>query len=315
VESTPLALTECVLDPELMDFCTHLHITPAVRKYNENNSDISNCSSDIEDKVALKKFTHTLQKAQIVALKKENRKKREIYTKKSKNTLRHCKNDCIKLASKGFLPVNKFMRIKGVSVKGNKLTMESDTSDKEISLVKGNVIKDIQDSLEAFFDEAMALDHDACVDSNVNSALKEESEGSLPDTLHNLWHYLTHDICMESEESNGNGDGNTDGDTNSNGNGTRSCLDDLRCEVILAHERSQGIPESTIQLLCNHFKLQEASARLTKMKKGVLNVIVQAHVTVIIGLLNVYTDKNLKYTWRGMLEVITRMQECGTNQS
>jgi hypothetical protein len=60
-ESIPHALnspTDCVLDPELTDFCSHLHITPAIGQFHNDDDDnddsdldhfVSNQSSEIEE--------------------------------------------------------------------------------------------------------------------------------------------------------------------------------------------------------------------------------------------------------------------------
>jgi hypothetical protein len=60
---------------------------------NEGKSDAENCvsdqSSDIEEESKFRKFTQTLQMAQVVALKKENKNKRGKYSKQSKKTLKH----------------------------------------------------------------------------------------------------------------------------------------------------------------------------------------------------------------------------------
>jgi len=59
-------------------------------------------------------------------LDKGNQKKRERYLKQSKKTLKHCKQVCIDLASKGFLPMDKYIRLKGKQEKQKDLTLEMD---------------------------------------------------------------------------------------------------------------------------------------------------------------------------------------------
>ncbi|KAF8504890.1 hypothetical protein F5888DRAFT_1631226 [Russula emetica] len=73
--------TESILEPELTDFCSRLHITPAIMEFHDDDdSDIvSNHSSDIEEETELRKFTQALQNGQNAALKREkeeNKKKR-----------------------------------------------------------------------------------------------------------------------------------------------------------------------------------------------------------------------------------------------
>ncbi len=68
MESTPhifnsLTELEHVLDLELMDFCFHHYIEPAIRDFNNNEDDsdpelpVSNQFTEIEEESALKKFT------------------------------------------------------------------------------------------------------------------------------------------------------------------------------------------------------------------------------------------------------------------
>jgi len=83
-------------------------------------------SSDIEEETELKRFTQALQKAQITALKNININKRGTYSKQSKRTLRCCKQLHTKLASKGFLPVDKYIRLKAKQENQNKLILGLD---------------------------------------------------------------------------------------------------------------------------------------------------------------------------------------------
>jgi hypothetical protein len=75
------------LDLELTDFCSRFHITPNAREFHDdqdhNNLDlcVSDSSSDIEEESKLKKFTQALRNAHITVLKKEDKKKRGIYSK------------------------------------------------------------------------------------------------------------------------------------------------------------------------------------------------------------------------------------------
>ncbi len=69
-----------------------------------------------------------------------------------------------------------------------------------------------------------------------------------------------------------------------------------------------------MQLLYDHSELWKASAQLTEeMKKGDLDVIVRAHMVAMIGVLNIYTDKNLAYSWGKASEIMAKIQGCGTN--
>ena len=184
IESTPLTSNtptdlECILDESDLD---------------------SDQSTEIEEESELKKFTHTLQKAQITLLKTANKNRRGPYSKRSKETLQHHKQACNKLASKGFLSVDQYMTLRGIPVKGDQLTPKLDAGIKAITLEKDNIIKGFQEESEEGSDKVMALDHNACAYSNNNSTYKEKSNGSSPGTLHNDQLHLTHHMCMELEE-------------------------------------------------------------------------------------------------------------------
>ena len=152
---------------------------------------------------------------------------------------------------------------------------------------------------------------------------------------------------MESKESSGNDDGNDDGDNSDDGSNddggnddgdkirdypsqniskdeTRKeartmgeHLEDLEHEAVLAHQNMlQSIPRFALHILCDHSKLREASAELTKkLKKGDLDVLVCTCVMAMIGLLNIYTDQNLKYSWKRASEVVAKTQGSGMNHA
>ena len=93
------------------------------------------------------------------------------------------------------------------------------------------------------------------------------------------------------------------------------CLEELRREAVLAQQGVvQGTPNPTLQLLGDRFKLREAKEQLTKeAKKSDLDVIVRGRVAAMIGLLNIYADENLGYTWRKASEVMAKAQGRGMN--
>ena len=63
-----------------------------------------------------------MQDTQIAALKRENKKRREVYSKTFSNTLKCHKHALIDLMSNGFLLLNEYIHCKGISVKYNKPT-------------------------------------------------------------------------------------------------------------------------------------------------------------------------------------------------
>jgi hypothetical protein len=64
--------------------------------------------------------------AQTIALKGKNKNKRRRYSKQSKNTLKCHREYCIDLRSKGFFPLDEYMRRKGIPEKNDKPTPQSD---------------------------------------------------------------------------------------------------------------------------------------------------------------------------------------------
>jgi hypothetical protein len=136
---------------------------------------------------------------------------------------------------------------------------------------------------------------------------------------------------MGSEKSTGDDDGNGVGnygrqdidedmtrtvDDNETHTKTKD-LEVLQRKVILAHhEISQTGSDPILQILGDQSKLQEASVQLIKeAKRGGLDVIVRARVAAMIGLLNIYTDDDLKYSWRKSSEIAAKAQGRGTNHA
>lgn len=298
-ESTPNFPID--LDPELTGFCSRLHITPAQREFHDDDDDsdldlpVSNQSSDIEDETELNRFMQALQRAQTAALKKQKKNKRGSYLKHSKRTQKRRKLLRNELASKGFLPVDEYMSLKGIPIKNDKLTPEPD----KIAA---------REESEEDSDEMNALEQ---AYTSISSASEEESEGCLPGKLLNARSRLTHDARMESEESSPDDDKETC--TTSN----LKRLEDIRRKAVEADQMVfQSAPGSISELLGDRSKLREASIQLTRdAKMGNLDVIVRARVAAMIGLLNIYTDDNLKYSWRRASEIVAKTEGRGENHS
>jgi hypothetical protein len=322
-----LSVSPTDLDPELKDFCSRHHITPATREFHddedESGSDLcaSNQSSDIEEESELKRFTQALQMAQINSLKKEkenkNKNKWMVYSKQSKRTQQHCTKNHNDLRAKGFLSVDEYMRRMEKPEK-------QDVSDPPTSELD-NITKAIWEESEEASDEANALAQDTCGYWSVNSTSDVESEESLP--LHNVRLHHKHLVHIESEESTGgdSGRGARDYTTESmSGDKTDNVETHTACEhfkvlrdEVLAHQKvSEKIPGSTSQVLGDRLKLLEVNVQLTKEeKRGDLGVIVWARVTAMISLLNIYTDQDLKYSWRKVSGVVAKTQGRGTNHA
>jgi len=117
---------------------------------------------------------------------------------------------------------------------------------------------------------------------------------------------------MESEESSSNDEAGFGDDTKTLITGKN--LEDLRRDAVLAHQEITRVqlevkqaPGSTLQLLGDKTELREASARLTnEAKKSDLDVIVRARITAMVGLLNIYADENLKFSWRQASEIVAK---------
>src|SRR6266849_3587666 len=100
------------LDPE-PDF-SESYITPAINDDGgESDSDLclSNHFSNIEKESELRIFAQALRMAQVTALKKENKKK-GVYSKRFKKTLKRCMQHRIELELKGYYSMDKYMEFK-----------------------------------------------------------------------------------------------------------------------------------------------------------------------------------------------------------
>jgi len=132
-----------ILDPELRDFCTCLHITPVAREFHDQKDEsdphlcVSDQSSGIEEEsslMALKTFSNAFRKGQVAALQKENKKKKGRYSKQSKKTLQHRAQACDDSISKGFHPLDEYIRIKAKKKKLKELTQVTPELDNVINV-------------------------------------------------------------------------------------------------------------------------------------------------------------------------------------
>ena len=55
------------------------------------------------------------------------------------------------------------------------------------------------------------------------------------------------------------------------------------------------------------------SALTDKSSDAKLDVFLRAHLTGMVGVLNLYLDPSLQYTWRGALEMVSKVQGCGVS--
>jgi hypothetical protein len=314
-----MPVIESVLDPELTEFCTRLHITPDIREFHDvedddidprpyvfdQSSDISD-SDKIEKESRLKTFLEAFRKTQ-VAPKTENKNKKGKYSKRSKRTLKRHRQVRIDLAAKGFPSVDEYFKPKNV------VNLVEDESE------EGSDVNTPTQGVDGTEVESESQREGKLPVHNVQARMESEESSGDDDGngvcvqvhLTRHWH-----ACMESEESCGdnNENGMSKDDTwigdEEEARTAKEHLEALRHEAILAHQRaSQGTPNSTYQLLGDHSRLREASAQLTEeAKQGNLNAIVRARVAAMIGLLNLYTDEKMNFSWIKASEVIAKAQ-------
>jgi hypothetical protein len=60
--------------------------------------------------------------------------------------------------------------------------------------------------------------------------------------------------------------------------------------------------------------LQQVSKKLV-LKSGdkTLDIVVCAHISAMVGILNLYLDPDLSYTWRKALIIVSKAQGCGSS--
>jgi hypothetical protein len=233
---TPTEAAVTDLDPELTDFCLRLHITPAIREFHddegESDPDLSNQSSDIEEESELKRFSEAFRMAQVTAMMKENKNKRGKYSKQSKKTMKRRMQVRIDLASKGFLPVDEFIKLKG---NAKQCGTNAPTSEPD------NIINAVREESEEGSDEANVLVQDSvtCADRSVNSTSEEESEEILP--VNDVQLRLRHRAArMESEESTADDNSDDDGIGNYVRQSVSEDMTDIK-ETLTACEHLQGL--------------------------------------------------------------------------
>ncbi len=86
--------------------------------------------------------------------------------------------------------------------------------------------------------------------------------------------------------------------------------------VLVDQDPSYHVPGSAFQLLSDQPRLQNASEQLTKeIKKGDLDMIICTCMTAMVGLLNIYLDRNLKYSWKRASDLMVVTQGCGMHHA
>ena len=178
------------LNPELTDFCSCFQIILAITEFYDDENESQSFENKIEKESELKWFVQAFQMAQRIAIKKEkqNKKKKRVYTKNSKRTLKHCTQELARMESKGFLPLDKFLKLKDKSNNTNTLTPELDNMVNTTNLPQ----EEGSDELE----EIMSV-QDTCIHNSIVSTSNAESEESLPQR--DVWPHFRCLACTKSE--------------------------------------------------------------------------------------------------------------------
>ena len=91
-------------------------------------------------------------------------------------------------------------------------------------------------------------------------------------------------------------------------------FENLQCKVLSHQEQSKMMLGSVFQVLNDQSRLLKACAQLTKeARKTDLDVTVRGRIIAMIGLLSLYTDNNLEYSWKGASKIVAKTKECGAN--
>jgi len=213
---------EHALDPEILDFCMCWNIVPHVESVDEACSGSESDSSPSEDEdveclgmfeeivkqLDLNKFSVILKEAQQVALAAEQAKPlQRPYMGHSQMTKYHHKKLCTDLASKGFLPVDQF--IKWAEAKrqaARTIHEESEESSDDLCEIISST-----DREQGHTSTCDALDSEAPIPRSMASSSamlhvfrKEDEEGSddlceiISGTDHEQGHTSTHNV-LDSE--------------------------------------------------------------------------------------------------------------------
>ncbi len=95
---------------------------------------------------------------------------------------------------------------------------------------------------------------------------------------------------------------------------TQALLDDLCHRHAPVDESPPAPADSVLDLLCNHVVLLRAQEKLLPQSqdKRSLDVVYQALISAMIGVLNLFLDPDLSYTWREASMIVTKVQGNGT---
>ncbi|KAI0282647.1 hypothetical protein BC826DRAFT_974179 [Russula brevipes] len=276
--------------------------------YEDLDSDIFDEPNDITEESELTKFSFFLQEAQRIALEVEKtHKKWNPYTGKSRSTLYHHKRSRRELSTKGFLPLDEFIRRKSTHKDGKLLTIAVPLESEESS----------DDSL------VPSPDNDRRT-GEINDGTEAEHSCT---SMTKIPHIPSHTLRQESEES--SSDDNEDQHPARNPTALKqleytsqetsdtavTLLDDLRHGLALVDlERSSFTSQNTLELLCDLPRLRKACNQLTmKAKDKKLDIFFQACLLAMAGVLDIYLAPDLKYTWKEASYIVSKAQGHGTH--
>jgi hypothetical protein len=89
-------------------------------------------------------------------------------------------------------------------------------------------------------------------------------------------------------------------------------LENLRFRYASEDESPPAPFNNALDLLRDHAALSRARERLQSQAKS-LNIIFQARISAMIGVLNLFLDPGLPYTWRKASTIVAKAQGHGSN--
>ena len=101
-------------------------------------------------------------------------------------------------------------------------------------------------------------------------------------------------------------------DANGTQRAIQALLENLHHGCAPVDKSPLNLVNGALNLLCNHGALLTAQENLQGQDKS-LDVVFQARISAMIGVLNLFLDPELSYTWREVLMIVAKAQGHGTN--
>ena len=139
-------------------------------------------------------------------------------------------------------------------------------------------------------------------------AAREEEEESSEDTRSD-----SSSMSTEEDASGGHADAANKA-ANAAQRAVQVLLEDLRRGRAPVDDSAPGPDDKALDLLHNHAVLSRARERLQSEEKS-LDVIYRARVTAMIGILNLFLDPGLSYTWREASMIVAKAQGHGLRRA